>query len=55
MSQDGFESDFPEKSPEQSFPKIASEAAICRCSIQKRGTQKFPNIHWKTSVLESLF
>ena len=32
LSQDGFESDSPEKSPKQSLPKVTSDAAVCRCS-----------------------
>ena len=36
LSQDGFESDSPEKSPEQSLPKVTSEAAACRYAIQNR-------------------
>ena len=38
-----------EESPEQSLPKVSSEAAVRRCS------SKFPNTHRKTSVLESFF
>ena len=42
------------ESPNQSLPKVSSEAGVRRCS-SKQVFQKFPNIYRKTSVLESLF
>ena len=42
------------ESPNQSFPKVSSEAAVRRCS-SKLVFYKFPKIYRKTSVLESLF
>ena len=42
------------ESPNQSLPKVFSEAGVRRCS-SKLVFSKFHNIYRKTSVLESVF
>ena len=42
------------ESPNQSLPKVPSEAGVRRCS-SKQVFQKFPSIYRKTSVLEFFF